>query len=385
MDLRRVLSCLLFLLGSFHALFGQSETKITSQRASVSAGESLDFNINLGQPLPCDTWVSVYFSNETDPNSAELSATASFPKGTTSGVLKMNVPFDQPSGRYRARRGATNPCPNFRLGSQFTVPDASSPIVTVVANSSAVSQSPSPTVALGQISLSLTQKQFLNTKISDLDELDTKIATRINENSIDNQALRNFLLRIVEDADKIREDTESDYRKYILRTGDEIPAFFADFKAKYDDLRTELKNTPITNSNYRSASMDHGLLLNVQLDQSVPHRSAGILPPLALSVQSVILDNIAALAYVRDNERYTFDIQLTSIPPGAHIKVKKSIDQKYDEYPVPTDVPKATLELASWDFKFLKDGCKDPVYKPYDPYRDSVRKIVADFTHCKRK
>jgi hypothetical protein len=43
----------------------------------------------------------------------------------------------------------------------------------------------------------------------------------------------------------------------------------------------------------------------------------------------------------------------------------------------------ASFELATWIFKFHKDGCTDEPSLRIDPYQDIDPNISVEFTHCR--
>ena len=101
------------------------------------------------------------------------------------------------------------------------------------------------------------------------------------------------------------------------------------------------------------------------------------------AARKVINDNAAAYRYVRNSGRITFDAKITSFPAGAHVRYKKLIDSDYKDYSAPTDIPRVTLELATWDFEFSKDGCTDKPSRRIDPYEDTQPEISVEFRNCK--
>jgi hypothetical protein len=116
---------------------------------------------------------------------------------------------------------------------------------------------------------------------------------------------------------------------------------------------------------------------------SVP-RSSGTHSPDVVAVRQVVGDNAAAYRDVKTSGRITFEAQLESTPPGAVVKYKKLIDEDYKDYANPTNITDATLELATWTFKFIKAGCTDQPVKVIDPYQNIHPDVTVYFSNCRR-
>jgi hypothetical protein len=238
-----------------------------------------------------------------------------------------------------------------------------------------------------ELALSLTQKQFLNTKATDLDQLERQIDKRLEGHARDDASLRAFLLQIVSEAQVALAATASQY-KQVMKPQEKLPAFFDEFKRDYADLISEL-NAPIP-GHAELLDTPRLLLASQQLQsrslQQAPTESrnlAGTIPMAAVAVKKPIGDNAAAYRLVSDTGRITFDASISSYPDGAHIQYKMALEKDYLTYSSQTNVPHVSLELATWDFKFRSDRCRDDQYFTLDPYRDSDRRISVEFRDCK--
>jgi hypothetical protein len=237
-----------------------------------------------------------------------------------------------------------------------------------------------------ELALTVTQKQFLDTKATQLSALNSKLDTEVESPSAEPPQLGKFLIGIVDSAEDALTETEKQYREKILRPGEKIPIFFADFHAQYQALRVNLR-PPVP----KSGSTLTGLyaapsLYYVQLkDRSEGEQATKARPPDVTAVWQTIKDNIAAYLFVKNNNRVTFKAQIKSFPAGARVRYRKIIDTVYSDYSSPTDVAHAEFELATWEFKFEKSGCKDAV-RHIDPYQETEPvEISAELLHCKGK
>jgi len=237
--------------------------------------------------------------------------------------------------------------------------------------------------------LSPTQQQFLDTKAEELDHLDAQLTTKIEGQSSDSVALRDTLIQTVEAAEAALNLTAQQYRTQILKPNEPLPDFFADFQRQYEVLKIDLR-APIPGTSAMNGMVAQLLYVQLQRRAQKPDvtHSGGDLtyPPAAVSVRKTMHDNEAAYKYVAKSGRVTFDARLSSVPTGAYVRYKKLIDNDFKDYSAPTDVPKVTLELATWIFEFRKDGCGEkPIIRRIDPYDDANPDISVEFSQCKQR
>jgi hypothetical protein len=342
----------------------------------VTAGDHIQVNLTLKDPAACDTLARVQFDRQ--GSGGQFQVAGAIRSGQTTATIGGTVPRDIPAGDYLSGQGYFDPCPDYISITRFTVP---SKILRVKAF-----PGPMPAPTTGDLELSLTQKQFLETKAAQLRNIDGELNARLEKSSADTPELRSFLMLTVIRADDALKATEDQYGQKFLKSGEAAPAFFDDFHAQYQDLLSTLKG-PIIGAAGPQLRVSASLVLVQLKERNREGAHSGALPTAAIAVLKVIKDNIAAYRYVKDSGRITFDAQLTSYPPGARISYRKATDgeNSYLDYSSPTNVAKATFELRSWVFKFHKDGCADDQIRRIDPYEDTEPNVSVEFNHCRGK
>lgn len=359
-------------------LQGQTDAQLTISQENVTAGDSVRLTLTLDQPAACDANAGVSFRTPSQPPSY-VSIGGVIHKGEKAVIVESQVPFDTPAGRYDSYEGYLNPCPNYVNATRFPVP-VRTLVVTAYAD-------PNKFPTNGDLALLPTQRQFLDTKIVQLEELDSQVTTRLAGNAADVPQVRDFLVQIVNTAEADLSATEAQYRVQIMKSQGELPAFFADFHLEYQALLTDLR-APIPGMS--AERVPDVPLLYVQLNRrpavdpgNAVKNLSGTYSSDVKSVRKTISDNANAYKYVKKSGRITFDARISSFPDGARIRYKKRIDSDFKDYSMPTDIPKVTLELATWVFEFRKDGCTDKPTKEIDPYEDTDPDISVEFLHCK--
>jgi hypothetical protein len=371
MDMRTLLSCCVLSVACVEACNAQSSAEITLSQASVNTGETLDVKLTLDKPVPCATYIYVSFQGPSESFNAGAGARV----GEVTQMLKADVPRDIKGGAYTSVSGTLNPCPGFSKATPFKV-NAST--VTVAALPDATEF---PTAAV--VLLSVTQKQFLQTKVTQLTALSGELDTGVEKNSADPIQLRRFLTSIVDRAQDQLDATEKDYLRQIMTPQDKLPVFFADFRAHYQALHIHLNSSiPGMGNPFGRPS---NLLTYVQLKtRPADEKMAGTRSPDVESIWHLIKDNIKAYLIVKDTGRAVFHARLSSYPLGARVHYKSVIDDQYLDYASPTNVSYATFDLAYWDFIFQKEGCSDDQTRHIDPYEgNDPADISVEFTRCK--
>jgi hypothetical protein len=375
----QMLSCCLLLLTSIGSPQVPSNAQLTLDKESVTAGDPIRMTLTADEPAPCNGQVQVAFTSDSNP-SYSFGVNGPMKKGDTTFTVESATMFDVPGGVYRSTVAYFSPCPGFANGHTFKVPVRT---LTMKAYSD-----PNLYPSKADLVLKPSQKQFLDTKIAELEDLDQQITTKLEGNAADTQATRDFLKSITQEAQSALITTEAQYRSQFVDPKGEPPAFFADFKQQYHDLLTDL-GAPVPGLAPTQAQ-SAGRLLDVQFSKRSPARqldggvrSSTTHSPDVTSVRKVIGDNVAVYQYVKETGRVTFDLRLGSSPSGASVKYKKLIDVDYKDYGIPTDIPKVTLDLATWTFKFTRDGCSDSPVITIDPYGNSIHEVSATFRKCK--
>ena len=350
----------------------QSDNRIELPQASVTAGDHIDAKLTLQTPVACDTGAHLFFVDA--KVHVQFQIVGIINSGQTTVTIGGTIPRDVPAGDYESGQGQLNPCPDYQNSINFTVP---AKILNVKAFPNPVHLPNS-----ADLELSLTQKQFLDTKVAQLSALSSELDSGVQDNSAELPRLREFLAGIVDSAEMDLTTTERQYREKILKPQEKSPAFFADFHAQYEALRANLR-APIPGYGKASADLGAGLV-RAQLRTRTPNEQlSGTRSPDIIAVWQTIKDNIAAYLIVKSG-RITFRAQLTSYPSGARIQYKKTVDDQFEDYSSPTDVSNASFELATWDFRFHKDGCPDDRALHIDPYQESEPvNVSVEFAHCK--
>lgn len=348
----------------------QPAARVELKNLQATAGDTINASVTLDAPVPCSTRIFLQFQDS--DSSFGISVQAD--EGATSMALQGQVPLDQPAGEYTSNGGYLNPCPGYSNIKRF----AASPVTVTV--SALPEKLHFPTSAT--VELSATQKQFLGTKIAELSDLYSRLNSRLDQGHADLPGLREFLIATVKSADDDLSTSEGQYRA-IMKSQPGVPAFFPDFHAQYRALLINLRS-PVP-----GLAMDEGerpALRDVQLKTRPDEQHlSNTIPAVASAVWQTIKDNIAAYKFVKDNGRATFTATIESFPAGARIQYKKLIDDVYEDYSSPTDVRSATFELATWIFRFHKDGCKDEPVLRINPYQDAQPDISVEFLHCQRR
>jgi hypothetical protein len=350
----------------------QPDARISVSQGTISAGDSLAVNLtDLDFPSPCDSRIVVQFGNLATGRG--FTAVGSIEKGGTSSTLRAHLPLDFEAGVFASQQGGLNPCPGYSQVRNFAVPRIT---VTVKA---IPDSNRYPTSA--KIELSLTQKQFLSSKSSELGDLNTELYTYTTQNPANTPQLRKYLAGIVSAAEDALGATEKQYAQEMGSKGP-LPAFFADFHAQYQGLRSDLLGEPPMEQPTASAEGGASFVyIQLQTKRS-GLRLLDKVPADAIAVHNVIGDNQAAYQLVAANGEAIFHARLTTVPTGARIRYKKLIDDEYEDYSKPTDVPDATFELATTLFVFHMDGCNDDGPVRINPYEDTQPDIVGKL-HCK--
>jgi hypothetical protein len=363
----------------------QSDAQLTLSQANVDAGDPLAANLTLPTPAVCDTSVFVLFSLANGNGREEFYlAAANVRKGETSAHLTGTLARDRQGGTYHAIRAFFNPCPGYEGTKEFTVPDLT---VTVRAI-------PDPNVypTTADLVLSVTQKQFFDTKIAELNKLEVQLTTKIEGKAADLPELRVFLAQIVESAERDLTVTESQYSDQILKSKESpLPAFFADFHHQYQILRVQLQ-APIQGVGRTMSISRPARLIYVQQlkkrepaqPKMPPQNTTGVYPAIVTAVRSVMGDNKAVYNTVKSGRVNTV-VSITSHPTGAHIQYRYSYETTYRDYSALTDVQRAKLELVSYTFKFHKDGCTDEPVFQLDPYEDPDPVVDIEFQGCRHR
>lgn len=359
----------------------QSGAQLTLSQATVTAGDTVNIDLeNLEFPASCDTIVQLFFNLQSSPTN-EFIANGSIKANSTSTKISVTLPRDIDGGEYHVVLARLLACPGYQNPRNFTFP----PVVLSVKAFPDTTRFPTR----ADLNLSVTQKQFFDTKIAQLDDLDRQLTTKIEGRAADTQDLREILTATVNSADRALTETERQYFQNIMGGKGKPPALFEDFHAQYHALLAEFK-APIPGTG--NLGIDPPALIRVtQVTQlkkrpnspKTPENLSATYPTDVIATRQTIADNKSAYAYIASSNRVTFDIQFYSIPSGAQISYKKLLDAGFTDYSQPTDVHQATFELATWRFKFHKAECSDDQVRTINPYQDTKPVVRVEFSHCR--
>lgn len=376
---------ILFLLLVCRVGHAQSNAQLTLSQANVDAGDSVSADLTLETPAACTAHISVQFLLRNVPGGdQEFDMSGQVSQGGTSAHLTASLARDRQGGIYHSEGGLLFPCPGYENYKKFKVPDLT---VTVRAI-----RDPNVYPTSAGLVLSVTQKQFFDTKIAQLNKLEVQLTTRIEGKAADLPELRVFLAQIVESAEQDLTVTEGEYREQILKSKESpLPAFFADFHHQYQTLRVQLQ-APIQGLGHAvSIARPARLIYAQQLKarepaqpKMTPQNSTGVYPAIVTAVRSVMGDNKAVYNTVKSGRINTV-VSITSHPTGAHIQYRYSYETTYRDYSALTDVQRAQLELVSYTFKFHKDGCTDEPVFQLDPYQDPDPVVDIEFQSCRHR
>ena len=357
----------------------QPAPTVTLSTGSVMAGDVMHLSVKLDHPVICDSAADVYFDKTPNPGDG-ISFRLPLKSGASAVDADVSVPRDV-EGNYESKFLFIYPCEGYSKIDKITLPSN-------VLHINALLAAPQPTSA--ELALSFSVRQFLETRAQQIDLLSERLTTRLENNAVDSALMRSFLTALVKQADSELKVTEVAYRKNVLKNQSPSPAFFEDFHKQYLALLAELGPSSSTaSSGPRGQTIGRIIFVQAQLRPRqqapsipLPNNSNGTYPPDAATVREVMLDNAAAYRYVKDVGRTTFNLRIVSYPAGAHIFYKKLVDSEYGSYTGLTNLSDVSLELATWDFRFQKVGCKnEPVFR-LDPYRDSNRNVSVEFSRC---
>jgi hypothetical protein len=364
---------------AMNCAYAQSSATVEMDHGDVTAGDTITMTLKFDQPATCEQGVIVDIAQSAPRGSYEF--LGQLRANSDTATAQLTLPKDTPAGQYRNNNSALLPCQGYSQYKKLSISD-------VVLNVKSLPDPNSyPTTAIA--TLSLTQKQFLATKISELDDLSGQIDTRIEENGSDDAQLRAFLAKLVESAQAALVKTKSQYRTQMLKATDPRPTFFADFERQYANLLIEIK-APIPGT--RAALQPSGRLVYVQLQPRSPAEAkpkgrnlSGTSPAIAKAVKTVVDDNAAAYGVVRSTGRPVFYAQFTSIPTGAMLYYRQAIQPDFKVWSSTTNIAAQEFELATFVFKFHKDECKDEPVRTIDPYSDTHPNVSVEFRQCSKR
>jgi hypothetical protein len=372
------------------AASAQSSATIKMDGGEVTAGDTVNMVVTFDRPATCSQTARVYMAGPSSNGGENLDFRGQLEAGKDTTTLSTTIPKDY-AGQFHTLTDNSSasflfPCPGYSINKPFSV----TPVTFSVRGIPDPNSYPSKAEAV----LSLTQQQFLGTKVAELNDLSSQIDTYVEENGDDLLPLRKFLAGIVEKAQADLEATERQYRADLLKPTDSPPAFFADFRLQYEQLHVELM-APIPGT--RAGTEEPARLVYVQqtLKRRPPTQAppkgrnlSGTVPSIARTTRSVVDDNASAYGIVDSTgkpSRPEFHAQFMSIPTGATLYYRQAILPDFKMWSSETNIAGADFELATFVFKFHKDECEDEPVRTVDPYEDTHPIVSVEFKRCGKK
>ena len=367
---------LLFVLSALSSrALSQTSATVSLERAVFKAGEEVRGSVTLDVPLPCDGSVYLLFSwdSGSDPRRAKTLYTSAAKKGSQTISVSARTPFDDAGGDFTSSSASVR-CDGFENGHPLTLSNRVHVTIVPVPDTNAY-----PTQA--KVELTVSQKQFLETKAQDLDRLLVRFATGIEQYSATTEAQKRFLVSIIESAQLALNDSEKEYRKQILKPDESVPVFFEDFREHYRDLETDVNARQVSGE----LSVPHLVLAQLKKrpnQQRPAAKPSTTLNPDAGAVSHLVEDNAKAYRYVEETGGATFTTALMSIPAGARVTYRRTTQTDFTDYPTPTDVTIATFPMAYLLFRFHKENCGEDQFLRIDPWDNPNAPIKVEFTKC---
>jgi hypothetical protein len=380
----RVALALLLGFGGLRTAHPQTSATIKMDHGEITAGDKLSMELTFDQAATCSQQVVVGMRGTANSNQFYLAFQGALDPGKDIATLAVTVPRDY-EGEFHteAQQSYLNPCVGFSVTKYFSV----TPVTFNVRGLPDPNKYPTK----AGVVLSLTQKQFLDTKVTELKDLSGQIDTRVEGDGRDSAELRTFLSRIVEKAETDLQVTERQYRTELLKPTDPLPAFFADFRRQYEDLHVELR-APIPGMRASVGRPAHLLFVQQPLNRrpstTAPARSgnlSGTAPAIARATKATVNDNASAYSIVNSTGRAVFHAQFMSFPPGATLNYRQAILPDFKTWSSKTNISGADFELATFVFKFQKDECEDEPVQTIDPYTDTNPIVSVEFKRCGKK
>jgi hypothetical protein len=376
----RTIVCITLWIVPTSAVEGQTSATFDLPNGNAIAGDQIKGKLTFDSAPSCRAQVVVMFRQGTPSDNKQFAVSGFAEPNAQTVIVQGDLPKDISPGKYQSVEAYLLPCVGFSRSRPLKIP--------VLPIDVRALPDPNHYPDSADFALTWDQRHFFDTKVSDLEQLERRIDKQLQGHARDDANLRAFLLQIVKEAQDALDETARQYQGVMKQK--KLPEFFAEFRKDYEDLSSEL-NAPIPGHALLSGT-PRLLLVSQQLQPRPPQQGhveprnlAGTVPIAAIAVKKTVGDNAGAYSYISETGRTTFDASVSSHPDGAQIQYKMALESGYLTYSSQTNVPHISLELATWDFKFHSDRCRDEQYFTLDPYRDSERRISVEFKDCKPK
>ena len=364
---------LMFILSALSAeSLSQTSATVSLERAVFKAGEAVKGTVTFDIPSPCDAGFWIVALRDSGPERVEMDITGNPAKGGQTIAVGTQTAFDDAGGDFTSV-SASFRCNGYQKMRPITLSNKVHFTLVPVPDTNVY-----PTQA--KVELTVSQKQFLETKAEELDRLQIRFANGIEQYPNTTEDQKQFLVSIIESAQLALNDSEREYKKQILKQDQTIPVFFEDFRENYSDLETDIKARKI---------VEQGIAPHLELAQlkkrskpQSPAKPSTTLSPDAAAVSHLVDDNAKAYRYVEETGGAMFTTALMSIPPGARVAYRRTTQPDFADYPTPTDVTIATFPMAYLLFRFHKENCGDDQFLRIDPWDNPNATIKVEFTKC---
>jgi hypothetical protein len=351
----------------------------------VTAGDTVNMVLTFDQSATCGHTVRILMTgSDTNGNHVVLEFRGQLDAAKNTSTVTTTVPKDY-QGEFHiiAENSVLFPCEGYSANKPLSLTPVTFNVIGIT--------DPNKYPEKAAIVLSLTQKQFLDTKVAELNDLSSQIDTQVEEDGNDTVELRAVLAGIVEKAEADLQVTERQYRTEILKPTDPLPAFFADFSRQYSALHDDLM-APFRGTRANLDEPAHLLYVQQTLKRRSPsellpkgRNLSGTSPAIARATKKTVDDNAAAYKIINSTGRALFHAQFMSFPTGATLYYRQSILPDFNAWSSKTNISDAEFELATFVFKFHKDECVDEPVVTIDPYEDTHPIISVEFRRCGKK
>jgi hypothetical protein len=364
----------------------QSSATVSGDHAEATAGQPFTLHLTFDTAATCDHGINFPLANQSGSQAVMLQGTLAVGQDTADVRTVISKDF---SGEFVSNSPASGkpqlvPCSGYSIYKELSIP-------TVTLNVKPIPD-PNSHPSTVKVELSLTQEQFLDTKIAQLNTLLSQIDTRVDADGHDSRELRNFLAGIVDKAEAYLTMTEKEYQRVILKPGESLPPFFADFHRKYDDLHAELR-APIPGERATLTTEAHLIYVQQTLQRRPPvgslppsNNQSGSSPIVATGVKSLVEDNASTYKIVKvRGSQPKFHATFESQPDGATLYYRPEFDPNFQTWSKPTNIYGADLPLGWYVFKFHRDDCQDEPVRTINPNENVDPDISVEFVRCKKR
>ena len=365
--------------------YSQSSATIKMDHGDVTAGDTVNMVLTFDRSATCGHSIRIWMTGaDTNGNHVVLEFRGQLDTGKNISTLTTTVPKDyQGEFHIMAENSVLFPCEGYSANKPLSLTPVTFNVIGIT--------DPNIYPASADIVLSLTQKQFLDTKVTELKVLSSQIDTRVEEDGNDTVELRALLAGIVEKAEADLQVTERQYRTELLKPTDPLPAFFADFSRQYSALHDDL-TAPFRGTRANIDEPAHLLYVQQTLKRRSPSEPpakgrnlSGTSPAIARATKETVDDNADAYKIINSTGRALFHAQFMSFPTGATLYYRQAILPDFNVWSSKTNISDAEFELATFVFKFHKDDCEDEPVVTIDPYDDTHPIVSVEFKRCGKK